>query len=167
MLQTLEARLALACAGELGQIDFLRCSATGRSPAANPRPSAAGFAGPVWTTAHPRKDDMCWGPPRLRRSMIWVQGSPRLRWAVFEVTKCAARPCSPDYTYYHRLSYRADGNKPGKFNRDHGSRSPRSNLKSAGARLATATIGLRRRVRNSTVIAGSAYWASALKADGL
>jgi hypothetical protein len=99
--------------------------------------------------------------------MIWVQGSPRLRWAVFEVTKCAARPCSPDYTYYHRLSYRADGNKPGKFNRDHGSRSPRSNLKSAGARLATATIGLRRRVRNSTVIAGSAYWASALKADGL
>jgi transposase len=60
------------------------------------------------------------------------QGSPRLRWAVFQAAKCAARPCSLDYTYYHRLSYRADGNKPGKFNRDHGSRSLRSNCKSAG-----------------------------------
>jgi hypothetical protein len=166
MLQTLEARLALACAGELGQIDF---AVVGYGEIARRQSPAIGrrIRGPSLATAHPRKDDMCWGPPRLRRSMIWVQGSPRLRWAVFEVTKCAARPCSPDYAYYHRLSYRADGNKPGKFNRDHGSRSPRSNLKSAGARLATATIGLRRRVRNSTVIAGSAYWASALKADGL
>jgi hypothetical protein len=166
MLQTLEARLALACAGELGQIDF---AVVGYGEIARRQSPAIGrrIRGPSLATAHPRKDDMCWGPPRLRRSMIWVQGSPRLRWAVFEVTKCAARPCSPDYAYYHRLSYRADGNKPGKFNRDHGSRSPRSNLKSAGGRLATATIGLRRRVRNSTVIAGSAYWASALKADGL
>jgi hypothetical protein len=166
MLQTLEARLALACAGELGQIDF---AVVGYGEIARRQSPAIGrrIRGPSLATAHPRKDDMCWGPPRLRRSMIWVQGSPRLRWAVFEVTKCAARPCSPDYAYYHRLSYRADDNKPGKFNRDHGSRSPRSNLKSAGGRLATATIGLRRRVRNSTVIAGSAYWASALKADGL
>jgi transposase len=36
------------------------------------------------------------------------QGSPQLRWATFEAAKCAARPGSPDYTYYHRLA-----DKPG------------------------------------------------------
>ncbi len=32
------------------------------------------------------------------------QGSPELRWAVFEAAKCAARPGSPDYAYYHHLA---------------------------------------------------------------
>ena len=30
------------------------------------------------------------------------QGSPELRWAAFEAARCAARPGSPDYAYYHR-----------------------------------------------------------------
>jgi transposase len=32
------------------------------------------------------------------------QGSPELRWAVFEAAKCAARRGSPDYAYYHHLA---------------------------------------------------------------
>jgi transposase len=32
------------------------------------------------------------------------QGSPELRWAAFEATKCAARRGSPDYAYYHRVA---------------------------------------------------------------
>ena len=32
------------------------------------------------------------------------QGSPELRWAVFEAAKCAARCGSPDYAYYHQLA---------------------------------------------------------------
>ena len=32
------------------------------------------------------------------------QGSPQLRWAAFEAAKCAARPGSPDYAYYHQVA---------------------------------------------------------------
>ena len=32
------------------------------------------------------------------------QGSPELRWALFEAGKCAARRGSPDYAYYHHLA---------------------------------------------------------------
>jgi transposase len=32
------------------------------------------------------------------------QGSPELRWALFEAAKCAARRGSPDYAYYHHLA---------------------------------------------------------------
>jgi transposase len=32
------------------------------------------------------------------------QGSPELRWAVFEAAKCAARRSSPDYAYYHKVA---------------------------------------------------------------
>jgi transposase len=39
------------------------------------------------------------------------QGSPALRWAAFEAAKCAARPGSPDYAYYHQVAQRARGNK--------------------------------------------------------
>jgi transposase len=34
------------------------------------------------------------------------QGSPHLRWALFEAAKCAARPNSPDYAYYTALRTR-------------------------------------------------------------
>ena len=37
------------------------------------------------------------------------QGSPELRWAAFEAAKCAARPGSPDYAYYHQLAAKHDG----------------------------------------------------------
>jgi transposase len=37
------------------------------------------------------------------------QGSPELRWAVFEAAKCAARRGSPDYAYYHTLAAKHDG----------------------------------------------------------
>ena len=37
------------------------------------------------------------------------QGSPQLRWAVFEAAKCAARRGSPDYAYYHKLAAKHDG----------------------------------------------------------
>lgn len=37
------------------------------------------------------------------------QGSPELRWATFEAAKCAARPGSPDYGYYHQLAAKHDG----------------------------------------------------------
>ena len=39
------------------------------------------------------------------------QGSPELRWAVFEAAKCAARPGSPDYAYYHQQAARPDSGK--------------------------------------------------------
>jgi transposase len=39
------------------------------------------------------------------------QGSPELRWAVFEAAKCAARRSSPDYAYYHELAARPDSGK--------------------------------------------------------
>jgi len=34
------------------------------------------------------------------------QGPPALRWAAFEAAKCAARPGSPDYAYYHQVAQR-------------------------------------------------------------
>ena len=39
------------------------------------------------------------------------QGSPALRWAAFEAAKCAARPGSPDYAYYHQVAERTRGKK--------------------------------------------------------
>lgn len=39
------------------------------------------------------------------------QGSPILRWALFEAGKCAARPSSPDYGYYTRVKDRCGGNR--------------------------------------------------------
>ena len=39
------------------------------------------------------------------------QGSPELRWATFEAAKCAARPGSPDYAYYHKQAARPDSGK--------------------------------------------------------
>jgi transposase len=39
------------------------------------------------------------------------QGSPELRWAVFEAAKCAARRGSPDHAYYSRLAARPDSGK--------------------------------------------------------
>src|SRR6201997_2579959 len=40
------------------------------------------------------------------------QGSPQLRWAAFEAAKCAARPRSPDYAYYHQVAAALDGKRP-------------------------------------------------------
>lgn len=45
-------------------------------------------------------------PGRLSR-----QGSPLLRWALYEAAKCAARPSSPDYAYYTRVKDRIGGNR--------------------------------------------------------
>lgn len=45
-------------------------------------------------------------PGRLSR-----QGSPLLRWALFEAAKCAARPASPDHDYYLRVKDRCGGNR--------------------------------------------------------
>src|SRR3984893_14630174 len=39
------------------------------------------------------------------------QGSPELRWAVFEAAKCAARRSSPDYAYYHKVAARPHSGK--------------------------------------------------------
>ena len=39
------------------------------------------------------------------------QGSPLLRWALFEAAKCAARPGSPDHAYYTAVRERAGGNR--------------------------------------------------------
>jgi transposase len=39
------------------------------------------------------------------------QGSPELRWAAFEAAKCAARPGSPDYAYYHTVAAKRDGKR--------------------------------------------------------
>lgn len=46
-------------------------------------------------------------PGRLAR-----QGSPELRWALFEAAKSAARPGSPDYAYYHAVAARLGGKRP-------------------------------------------------------
>ena len=40
------------------------------------------------------------------------QGSPELRWAAFEAARCAARPGSPDYAYYHKVADVLDGKRP-------------------------------------------------------
>jgi transposase len=45
-------------------------------------------------------------PGRLSR-----QGSPLLRWALFEAAKCAARPSSPDHAYYRQVADRLGGNR--------------------------------------------------------
>jgi transposase len=39
------------------------------------------------------------------------QGSPTLRWALFEAGTCAAHPSSPDYDYYTRVKDRCGGNR--------------------------------------------------------
>jgi transposase len=39
------------------------------------------------------------------------QGSPPLRWAAFEAAKCAARPGSPDYAYYHTVAVKHGGKR--------------------------------------------------------
>jgi transposase len=39
------------------------------------------------------------------------QGSPLLRWALFEAAKCAARPGSPDHAYYRQVADRFGGNR--------------------------------------------------------
>ena len=49
----------------------------------------AGLDVTVWSSDTRR------APGRLAR-----QGSPELRWALYEAAKCAARPAAPDYGYY-------------------------------------------------------------------
>ncbi len=39
------------------------------------------------------------------------QGSPLLRWALFEAAKCAARPGAPDHGYYRSVADRLGGNR--------------------------------------------------------
>jgi transposase len=39
------------------------------------------------------------------------QGSPLLRWALFEAAQCAARPGSPDHASYRRVADRLGGNR--------------------------------------------------------
>jgi transposase len=39
------------------------------------------------------------------------QGSPELRWALFEAAKCAARPASPDHAYYAAVRDRLGGKR--------------------------------------------------------
>jgi transposase len=39
------------------------------------------------------------------------EGSPELRWAVFEAAKCASHRSSPDYAYYQQLATRRDGKR--------------------------------------------------------
>lgn len=46
-------------------------------------------------------------PGRLAR-----QGSPELRWALFEAAKCGARTSSPDHDYYRELQDRLGGKRP-------------------------------------------------------
>lgn len=52
----------------------------------------------VWASDRKR------APGRLAR-----QGSPALRWALYEAAKCAARPTSPDHAYYEAVRERLDG----------------------------------------------------------
>jgi len=46
-------------------------------------------------------------PGRLAR-----QGSPELRWALYEAAKCASRRSSPDYGYYASTAARLGGKRP-------------------------------------------------------
>src|SRR3954468_24381185 len=39
------------------------------------------------------------------------QGSPLLRWALFEAAKCSARPGAPDHAYYRQVADRLGGNR--------------------------------------------------------
>jgi transposase len=62
---------------------------------------AVRFAGldiTVWSSATKR------APGRLAR-----QGSPELRWALFEAAQAAARDSSPDHAYYHTVRARLGG----------------------------------------------------------
>ncbi len=45
------------------------------------------------------------------RGKLSRQGSPVLRWALFEAAKCAARPGSPDHAYYQQVQERCGGNR--------------------------------------------------------
>jgi transposase len=58
----------------------------------------AGLDVTVWSSDSKR------APGRLAR-----QGSPELRWALYEAAKSAARPASPDHTYYAATRDRLDG----------------------------------------------------------
>ena len=51
--------------------------------------------------------------PRMAnaRRALSRQGSPELRWAIFEAAKNAARPGSPDYAYYRTVAARPDSGK--------------------------------------------------------
>lgn len=48
---------------------------------------------------------------RRRSGHLSRQGSPVLRWAVFEAAQCAARPASPDHAYYVQLKARLGANR--------------------------------------------------------
>jgi transposase len=39
------------------------------------------------------------------------QGPPALRWALFEATTCAARPCRPGHEYYSQAAERLGFNR--------------------------------------------------------
>ena len=58
----------------------------------------AGLDITVWSSDNKRS------PGRLAR-----QGSPELRWALFEAAKCAAKATSPDLAYYTAVRNRLDG----------------------------------------------------------
>ena len=45
-------------------------------------------------------------PGRLSR-----QGSPLLRWALYEAARCSARPASPDHDYYRQVADRLGGQR--------------------------------------------------------
>jgi len=45
------------------------------------------------------------------RGRLSRQGSPLLRWALFEAAQCAARPSSPDHAYYRQVADRLGGNR--------------------------------------------------------
>ncbi len=44
------------------------------------------------------------------RGKLSRQGSPVLRWALFEAAKCAARPGAQDHAYYQQVQERCGGN---------------------------------------------------------
>ena len=48
---------------------------------------------------------------RRRGGHLSRQGSPVLRWAVFEAAQCAARPSSPDHAYYVQVKERLGANR--------------------------------------------------------
>ncbi|WP_239568670.1 transposase [Geodermatophilus bullaregiensis] len=92
-------------------------TASGRSP--RPR------CGPSWATrpASPPPARRC-GTPGVDITVhssdgkrppgyLSRQGSPLLRWALFEAAQCAARPGSPDHAYYRRVAERV-GRQPGR-----------------------------------------------------
>ena len=48
-------------------------------------------------------------PGKRTAAHLSRQGSPLLRWALFEAAQCAARPDSPDHAYYRRVADRLGG----------------------------------------------------------